>query len=80
MPLMDRKPTGLLRLLLRAPILLYRARAGWLLGHRFVYVAHRGRRTGARREVVVEVVCYLPAAPRSPWWPPGATTPTGTSI
>jgi len=61
MPLMDRKPTGLL--LLRAPILLYRARAGWLLGHRFVYVAHRGRRTGARREVVVEVVCYLPAAP-----------------
>lgn len=63
MGLMDRKPTGLLRLLLRVPILLYRARAGWLLGRRFVYIAHRGRRTGARREVVVEVVRYLPAVP-----------------
>ncbi len=63
MPLMDRRPTGLLRLLLRLPILLYKARAGWLLGHRFVYIAHRGRRSGARREVVVEVVRYLPAVP-----------------
>jgi hypothetical protein len=31
-----------LRKLLRAPIWLYRARLGFLLGHRFVYVAHRG--------------------------------------
>jgi deazaflavin-dependent oxidoreductase (nitroreductase family) len=42
--------------LLRTPIWLYRARLGWLLGHRFVYVAHRGRVSGARREVVLEVV------------------------
>ena len=40
----------------------YRARLGWLLGHRFVYIAHRGRRSGVRREVVVEVVRYLPAS------------------
>jgi hypothetical protein len=33
------------------PIWLYRARLGFLLGHRFVYVAHRGRVSGARREV-----------------------------
>jgi deazaflavin-dependent oxidoreductase (nitroreductase family) len=45
-----------LRRLLRAPIWLYRARLGWLLGHRFVYVAHRGRVSGARREVVLEVI------------------------
>lgn len=54
----DRKPTGLLRFALRLPIWLYRARLGWLLGHRLVYVAHRGRRSGARREVVVEVVRF----------------------
>lgn len=58
MAITDRKPKGLLRLALRAPIWLYRARLGRLLGHRFVYIAHRGRRTGARREVVVEAVGY----------------------
>jgi len=58
-----RKPTGLLRVLLRLPIWPYRARLGWLFGHRLVYVAHRGRRTGARREVVVEAVRFDPAIP-----------------
>ncbi|ASR38103.1 hypothetical protein BAY61_27310 [Prauserella marina] len=58
MAVTDRKPKRLLRLLLRAPIWLYRARLGALAGHRLVYLAHRGRRTGARREVVVEVVRY----------------------
>lgn len=32
MALTDRKPTGWLRTLLRAPIWLYRARLGWLAG------------------------------------------------
>lgn len=63
MALTDRKPRGLLRLVLRAPIWLYRARLGWLAGHRLLYLAHRGRRTGARREVVVETVRYDPAVP-----------------
>lgn len=63
MALTDRKPRGLLRLALRAPIWLYRARLGWLTGHRLLYLAHRGRRTGARREVVVETVHYDPAIP-----------------
>lgn len=63
MALTDRKPTGLLRMLLRAPIWLYRARLGVLFGHRLLYLAHRGRRTGARREVVVETVRYDPALP-----------------
>jgi deazaflavin-dependent oxidoreductase (nitroreductase family) len=44
------------RRLFRLPILLYRARLGWLLGHRFVLINHIGRRTGRERQVVVEVV------------------------
>ncbi|WP_043661404.1 nitroreductase family deazaflavin-dependent oxidoreductase [Thermocrispum municipale] len=63
MGLTDHKPRGILRLLLRAPIWLYRAGLGWLFGRRLLYVAHRGRRTGARREVVVEVVDYRPDVP-----------------
>ena len=51
-----RRPTGPLRLILRAPLLLYRVRLGWLLGSRFVYIVHRGRRSGAIREVMVEAV------------------------
>jgi deazaflavin-dependent oxidoreductase (nitroreductase family) len=63
MGLVDHAPRGLSRLLLRAPVLLYRARLGRLLGRRFVYVAHRGRRSGKRREVVLEVVRYDPDLP-----------------
>lgn len=63
MSVVARKPTGVLRLLLRAPIPLYRAGLGWLFGHRLVYLAHRGRRTGARREAVVEVVRHDPRTP-----------------
>jgi len=63
MALTDRKPRGLLRFLLRTPIWLYRAGLGGLFGHRLVYLANRGRRTGARREVVVEVVRDDPAVP-----------------
>lgn len=65
MALTDRKPRGLLRFLLRAPIWLYRAGLGGLFGHRLIYIAHRGRRTGARREVVVETVRYDPAVPEA---------------
>jgi deazaflavin-dependent oxidoreductase (nitroreductase family) len=42
--------------LLKAPILLYRAKLGWLLGHRFMVVRHVGRRTGRRYESAVEVI------------------------
>lgn len=49
-------PTGLTRWLLRAPIGLYRARLGFLMGHRFVLIHHTGRVSGRPRDVVVEVV------------------------
>lgn len=54
---------GLLRTrwLVRAPVWLYRARLGILLGPRFVMLEHTGRKSGARRHVVLEVVQH-PAA------------------
>ena len=65
MALTDRKPTGLLRWMLRSPIWLYHAGLGPIFGHRLLYLAHRGRRTGARREVVVETVRFDPAVPEA---------------
>jgi deazaflavin-dependent oxidoreductase (nitroreductase family) len=63
MPVTDRPPTGLLRWLLRTPIPLYRWGLGRAFGQRLLYLAHRGRKSGARREVVVEVVRHRPAVP-----------------
>ena len=62
---LDRRPTGLLRMALRAPIWLYRAGLGGLLGRRFLYLAHRGRTTGLRREVVLEVVGFEASRPEA---------------
>lgn len=44
------------RRLTRAPIWLYRARLGGLLGDRLLMLEHIGRHTGARRHVVLEVL------------------------
>ena len=51
-------PCGLARLAFRAPIWLYRANLGWLLGHRFVLLTHTGRKSGLPRHTVLEVVRY----------------------
>ena len=44
------------RYLARAPISLYRAGYGFLLGHRVLMLEHIGRKTGLPRYVVLEVV------------------------
>ncbi|MFE3542623.1 nitroreductase family deazaflavin-dependent oxidoreductase [Nocardia sp. NPDC059177] len=44
------------RWLVRAPIALYRAGFGFLLGRRLLMLEHRGRVSGERRFVVLEVV------------------------
>ncbi len=44
------------RWFVRAPIWLYRARLGVILGRRLLMVEHVGRNTGRRRFVVLEVV------------------------
>ena len=50
--------TPLCRWLFRAPVYLYRWRCGRLLGRRFLLLIHIGRRTGRRRETVLEVMEY----------------------
>lgn len=55
--LVERKPPrGLLRLFLRAPLILYRMRMGWLLGGRFLRLEHVGRKSGATHRTVLEVI------------------------
>ncbi|MGH3562280.1 MAG: nitroreductase family deazaflavin-dependent oxidoreductase, partial [Mycobacterium sp.] len=44
------------RRLMRAPIWIYQARLGGLLGPRLLMVEHIGRKSGTRRYVVLEVV------------------------
>jgi deazaflavin-dependent oxidoreductase (nitroreductase family) len=47
----------------RVPVYLYRWRFGWLFGHRFLLLTHTGRRTGLRRQTVLEVVEYRKQGP-----------------
>lgn len=49
-------PTGLGRLAFRAPIWLYRANLGFLLGDRFIFLNHIGRKSGLPRQTVLEVL------------------------
>jgi deazaflavin-dependent oxidoreductase (nitroreductase family) len=44
------------RWIVRAPVWLYRVRLGFLLGSRLLMIEHTGRRTGARRYVILEAV------------------------
>ena len=60
--LRKRSPSGLLRLLLRLPIWLYRLRLGFLLGNRFLMLTHTGRKSGLARQTVLEVVRYDPTS------------------
>jgi deazaflavin-dependent oxidoreductase (nitroreductase family) len=54
-----------LRLAFRLPIYLYRLDLGWLLGHRFLLLVHRGRKTGLPHQTVLEVVLYDPSSRES---------------
>ena len=53
------------RWLFRAPVCLYRWRLGRLLGQRFLLLIHVGRRTGKRRETVLEVMEYREKGPEA---------------
>jgi deazaflavin-dependent oxidoreductase (nitroreductase family) len=59
------QPAGVLRLAFRLPIYLYRLDLGWLLGHRFLLLVHRGRKSGLLRETVLEVLLHDPATRES---------------
>jgi deazaflavin-dependent oxidoreductase (nitroreductase family) len=47
-------------MLYRAPIWLYRAGLGFLMGDRFLLLNHVGRKSGKPRQAVLEVANYLP--------------------
>jgi deazaflavin-dependent oxidoreductase (nitroreductase family) len=49
-------PTGISRVLFRAPIYLYRVGLGWLFGNRILLLHHIGRVSGKQRHVILEVV------------------------
>ena len=49
-----------LKPLLALPAVLYRVGAGPLLGHRFLLLLHRGRKTGRSYRTVLEVVSWRP--------------------
>lgn len=53
-----RRPGRFALAAMRAPRPLYRRGWGWIAGRTFVLIAHRGRRTGARRETVVMALTY----------------------
>jgi len=61
--LIDRPPGPVLKVFLKAPIWLYRFHLGWLLGNRFLCIAHRGRKSGKLHRTVVEVVRFGREAP-----------------
>jgi deazaflavin-dependent oxidoreductase (nitroreductase family) len=72
------RPGRVLKWLLRAPVALYSVRVGWLLGHRFLLLRHRGRRSHRLYSTVLEVVAWRRAireavvmsgfGPRSQWY------------
>jgi len=47
------------------PVYLYRWRLGGLLGTRFLLLTHIGRRTGLRRQTVLEVLQYSKDGPQA---------------
>ncbi len=51
-----KRPVGLMRVFLGLPVWLYRLRLGRLLGTRFLLLRHRGRKSGAVYENVLEVI------------------------
>ncbi len=51
-------PKGLVGWLLSLPRYLFRARLGFLMGHRFLVLVSEGRKTGLRRETPLEVMHY----------------------
>ncbi len=53
-----RRPVGVRRIVYRLPLWLYRTGLGVLLGRRFVLINHIGRKSGRRRQVVVEVALH----------------------
>ena len=61
MPTIRKK--GIVWYIFRAPVYLYRWQLGRLIGRRVLLLSHTGRRTGLRRQTVLEVVEYREQGP-----------------
>lgn len=59
--LLQEKPKGFMRLWFRSPLVLYRLGLGWVGGHQFLLLTHRGRRTGLLHQTVLKVLHFNPA-------------------
>jgi deazaflavin-dependent oxidoreductase (nitroreductase family) len=59
------RPNRTLALGLRLPSYLYRFRLGRLLGHRFLLLTHRGRKSGLTRRTPLEVLHFDPRSRES---------------
>ena len=46
--------------ILKLPLLLYCLRLGWMFGHRFMLLTHKGRRSGKIRQTVLAVLRFDP--------------------
>ena len=57
------KRRGALWYFFRIPVYVYRCRMGWLFGKRLLLLTHRGRKSGLRRQTVLEVVEYRQEGP-----------------
>ena len=55
-----RQPGRLALAAMRVPRPVYRRGWGWMLGHVFLLIAHRGRKTGKRRETVAMTLAHDP--------------------
>ena len=58
MALTHKRPNRILRALLRAPIWFYRGNLGWMMGGRFLFLTHTGRKSGLKHQTVIEVVSH----------------------
>jgi deazaflavin-dependent oxidoreductase (nitroreductase family) len=53
-------PIGLQAKLYRLPIWIYRLKLGWIFGKRALLLTHIGRKSGKRRQTVLEIIHLLP--------------------
>jgi deazaflavin-dependent oxidoreductase (nitroreductase family) len=58
--LFPRSSSRVVRALFNAPVWLYRLKLGWLLGHHFMLLTHRGRTSGGLYQTLLEVVHHDP--------------------
>lgn len=67
------KPSGLFKRFLHTPTWLYRAHLGFVFGHRFLMIEHRGRKSGSLYRTVLEVAGRYPD--RNEWIVTSGTGP-----